>query len=290
MPKSGKSERGSKSGPTLRTGRKVCLKKAAKVSLPEIDCEDITRQCVQFIRKEVARAGVSGAVVGLSGGLDSAVVATLCVRALSPQKVTALIMPYKTSSHDSISDAESLASKLAVETRKVEITPMIDAYFAIHQGADIIRRGNKMARERMAILYDYSKTLHALVVGTGNKTEYLLGYFTIFGDGAYAINPIGDLYKTEAYQLARYLGVPRKIIQKKPSADLWKGQTDEGELGFAYEEVDKILYSIFDCGRNEKQLIAQGFCAEMIGRILAKIASTEFKRRPPKILSLRKYR
>lgn len=286
MHKSGKSDPGS----LLRARSVRSGGKASKLCLPEIDCEDITRQCVQFIKKEVARAGVSGAVLGLSGGVDSAVVAALCVRALSPQKVTALIMPYKTSSPDSISDAEDLASKLAIETGKIEITPMIDAYFSMHPDADIIRRGNKMARERMAILYDYSKILNSLVVGTGNKTEYLFGYFTLFGDGAYAINPIGDLYKTETYQLAKYLSVPHKIIQKKPSADLWKGQTDEAELGFTYKEVDKVLYLIFDCGRNEKQLISEGFSAEMIAHVSAKIASTEFKRRPPRILSLRKYR
>jgi NAD+ synthase len=267
--------------------------KASKLSLPEIDCEDITNQCAQFIRDEVARARVSGAVLGLSGGVDSAVVATLCVKALSPRHVTALIMPYKTSSPNSISDAEDLSSKLGIETRKVEITPMIDAYFAAsaeRRNADIIRRGNKMARERMAILYDHSRVLNALVVGTGNKTEYLLGYFTLFGDGAYAINPIGDLYKTETWQLAKYLGVPQKIIQKEPSADLWKGQTDEGELGLTYKEADKILYLIYDHGKNEEELIAAGFSAEMIGRVIAKIASTEFKRRPPKILALHKYR
>jgi NAD+ synthase len=286
MSRSGKSDVGG--SPRVRANRSGG--KASKFCLPEIDCEDVTRQCVQFIRKEVASAGVWGAVVGLSGGVDSAVVAALCARALSPKKVTALIMPYRTSSPDSVSDAEDLASKLAIETRKIEITPMIDAYFAMHPDADIIRRGNKMARERMAILHDYSKVLNALVVGTGNKTEYLLGYFTLFGDGAYAINPIGDLYKTETWQLAKYLGIPRKIIQKKPSADLWKGQTDEGELGLTYKEVDKILYLIYDRGRNEKQLVSEGFSAEMIGRVLSKIAFTEFKRRPAKILSLRKYR
>ncbi|MFH1423242.1 MAG: NAD+ synthase, partial [Planctomycetota bacterium] len=232
---------------------------------------------------------VQCAVVGLSGGVDSAVVAALCVRAISNGNVIGLIMPYKTSSSDSITDAKKLASVLEIKTIKIDITPMIDAYFTTHRKADNTRRGNKMARERMAVLYDYSKVKNAVVVGTGNKTEYLLGYFTMFGDGAYAINPIGSLYKTEAWQLAEYLKIPKKIINKKPSADLWQGQTDEAELGLTYKEADKILYLLVDKKKTKKNLLSLGFDADSIDLTIRKIKSTEFKRCPPKILTLKKY-
>ncbi|HEX9617015.1 MAG TPA: NAD+ synthase, partial [Anaerolineales bacterium] len=201
---------------------------------------DLARKILTgFIHTEITRAGFSRAVVGVSGGLDSSLSCYLAAEALGPENVLAVRMPYKSSSPDSLAHAQKVIDILGVQSLTVSITEMVDPLFERFPDADPLRRGNVMARARMIVLYDQSEAFDALVVGTGNKTEILLGYTTIYGDAANALNPVGDLYKTQARQLARALGIPEEIIQKAPTADLWVGQTDEGELGFTYEEVDR---------------------------------------------------
>jgi len=245
---------------------------------------DLTRRIlVEFIRNEVERVGFSNVVLGLSGGIDSAVSAFLAAEALSPEHVWAILMPYKSSSPQSIADAEEVVKSTGIHATLIEITPMIDAYFARYPDASRLRRGNKMARERMTILYDHSSLYRALVLGTSNKTELLLGYGTIFGDMASSINPIGDLYKTQIWQLAEGLGVPKRIIEKKPSADLWTGQTDEEELGFTYEDVDTLLYYMVDRRYSREELIDLGFKDTFVDRVRKMVVSSQYKRRLPVI-------
>lgn len=239
-----------------------------------------TRVLASFIADAVKTAGADGVVVGLSGGVDSALSAALAARALGPQHVLALLLPYKTSSPESSSDADTVAKQLAVETRTIDISEMIDAYFDHNeQAADKLRRGNKMARERMSILFDQAKKSRALVLGTSNKTEILLGYSTIFGDNASSINPLGDLYKQQVWQLAKHLELPQSVVDKKPSADLWPGQTDEDELGFDYPTADEVLYLMFDRGLSTKEVVARGYDAEAVGKIEELERRNRFKRR-----------
>jgi len=239
-----------------------------------------TRVLISFIADAVKTAGADGVVVGLSGGVDSALAAALAARALGPEHVLALLLPYKTSSPESSSDADAVAKQLAVETRTIDISEMIDAYFDHNeQDAGKLRRGNKMARERMSILFDQAKKRRALVLGTSNKTEILLGYSTIFGDNASSINPLGDLYKQQVWQLARHMELPRSVVDKKPSADLWPGQTDEDELGFAYPTADEVLYLMFDRGLSAKEIVARGYDAEAVRKIEELERRNRFKRR-----------
>ena len=228
---------------------------------------------VQFIHEEVHKAGFEKAVLGLSGGVDSSLSAYLTAEALGKGNVYGINMPYRHSTTDGIQHAQEVASQLKIHFISIEITPMIDAYFESFPDADPIRRGNKMARERMSILYDQSARFNALVVGSSNKTEILLGYGTIYGDMACAVNPLGDLYKTQVWDLAREVGVPEEIIEKAPSADLWHGQTDEGELGFPYSEVDRLLNLMIDKGLNTRELIERGFKEDFIERVIARIRS-----------------
>ncbi|MFZ3207967.1 MAG: NAD+ synthase [Geobacteraceae bacterium] len=241
----------------------------------------LRRILVGFIREEVLKTGAKRGVLGLSGGIDSALVAYLAAEALGPENVHACIMPYRTSTPESEADARQVAERLGINIQKVDITPMVDAYFALFPDADNMRRGNKMARERMTILYDQSAAFSSLVLGTSNKTELLLGYGTLHGDMASALNPIGDIYKTQVWQLAEEMGVPRTVIEKKPSADLWAGQTDEQELGFTYREVDELLYHMVDMRCNRQELIALGFAPEFIDKIYNKVKNSHFKRRLP---------
>ncbi|MBM4260154.1 MAG: NAD+ synthase [Deltaproteobacteria bacterium] len=236
-----------------------------------------------FIRNEVEKTGLKRVVVGLSGGVDSALSAMLAAEALGPQDVLAVLMPYKSSNPDSQRHAEMVARKSGIESMLVEITPQIDAYFEKFPDADARRRGNKMARERMTILYDHSMRWDALVLGTSNKTELLLGYGTLHGDMASAINPLGDLYKTQVWALAAAIGVPSEIVEKEPSADLWTGQTDEGELGFTYREVDKLLYLMVDQRYTRSELIAAGFPERFVDDVSKRIMNSQFKRRLPVI-------
>lgn len=241
---------------------------------------------VRFIRNEIERTGFRRAVFGLSGGIDSSVVAYLAVRALGPQNVLAVTMPYKTSSAETLRDSQAVVAALGVQTIDVPITPQIDAYLAAMPGVTQMRLANKCARERMTILYDQSAAFEGLVVGTSNKTELLLGYGTQFGDLASALNPIGDLYKTQLRQLAAHLGVPEAILQKAPSGDLWVGQTDEGELGFTYDEVDRLLVLLVDRRWQPTQLVRHGFDAEFIERVVRLIRRNQYKRRLPVIAKL----
>ena len=238
---------------------------------------------VGFIREEVCKVGVRKAVLGLSGGIDSALVAFLAAEALGPENVHAFVMPYRTSNPESEAHALIAAEQLGIHCQVVEITPMVDAYFSRYPDADNMRRGNKMARERMTVLYDHSASLSALVLGTSNKTELLLGYGTLFGDMASALNPIGDIYKTQVWQLSEEMGVPRVIIDKKPSADLWAGQTDEQELGFTYRQVDELLYCMVDLRMCREELVSKGFDPVFIDTIYNKIQNSHFKRRLPVI-------
>lgn len=249
----------------------------------KVNAKLLRRILVGFVREEVTKVGVKKAILGLSGGIDSALVAFIAAEALGPDNVHACIMPYRTSNPESEAHARLAAEQIGIHHQVVEITQMVDAYFASFPDADPMRRGNKMARERMTILYDHSAALPALVLGTSNKTELLLGYGTLFGDMASALNPIGDIYKTQVWQLSEEMGVPREIIEKKPSADLWAGQTDEQELGFAYRDVDELLYHMVDLRMTRDELVASGFATSFIDTIYAKVQNSHFKRRLPVI-------
>ncbi|MFQ5848996.1 MAG: NAD+ synthase [Candidatus Binatia bacterium] len=241
---------------------------------------------VSFIRNEVQKVGVHRVVVGLSGGVDSSLSAMLATAALGPSHVLGILMPCRISSPESLAHAELVVRKSGIESLTVDITPQIDAYFERFPDADQKRRGNKMARERMTILYDHSARWNALVLGTSNKTELLLGYGTLYGDMASAINPLGDLYKTQVWTLAEYLGVPKVVVSKKPSADLWPGQTDEGELGFSYREVDRLLYLMVDQRYSREELVAQGFAKRFVEQVMLQIMNSQFKRRLPVIAKI----
>ena len=239
-----------------------------------------------FIREELAKAGFSRGVLGLSGGLDSSVCAFLAAKALGPKNVLGLMMPYGRKFGGDMDDARDVAGALKIRSRVIDIAPMVDAYFAAQPSEDRVRRGNKVARERMSILYDFSAREKALILGTSNKTELLLGYGTIHGDMACGVNPLGDLYKTQVRQLAAELGVPEKIRTKLPTAGLWEGQTDEGELGMTYAEIDRILYALVDERESRAQVIARGFNKEKVDGILARIKASEFKRQMPPIAKI----
>jgi len=251
-----------------------------------ISPERLTGHLVRFIKKELESSGLSKLVLGVSGGIDSTVVAYLSAAAIGPANVTGVVLPYAQSNPDNIKDAEMVISRLGLNRRHVDITPMIDAYFKDHPSDDLTRRGNKMARERMSILYDISAELGALVIGTSNKSEILMGYGTLFGDLACALNPLGNLYKTQLRQLAEHLGVPPRVMGKAPSADLWAGQTDEGELGLTYEMLDILLYQMVDRRLDSRKLEKLGFAADLIQRVRDKIARNEFKRRLPRLADL----
>lgn len=234
-----------------------------------------------FIREEVTKVGLQRVVLGLSGGIDSALVAFLAAEALGPDNVYAYTMPYRMSNPESEAHARLVAEQLGIRYEVIEITPMVDAYFSSYPQAGNLRRGNKMARERMTILFDHSAAHGALVLGTSNKTELLLGYGTLYGDMASALNPIGDIYKTQVWQLSEEMGVPREVIDKQPSADLWAGQTDEQELGFTYRQVDELLYHMVDLRYSRDELLGYGFAAEFVDKIYKMVQNSHFKRRLP---------
>lgn len=248
-----------------------------------INAEYLKLLLVGFIADEVRKVGFERVVLGLSGGVDSALSASLAAEALGPENVWGIIMPYKESNPESLAHARLVVERLRINSEVIDITPMIDAYFALEPLADRVRRGNKLSRERMTILYDQSAKLRALVLGTSNKTELMLGYGTLYGDMASALNPLGDLYKTQVWQLAEYMGLPEEIIKKRPSADLWAGQTDEEELGFSYEKVDEVLYYLVDERYEPQDLEAMGYEGAFIKRVLALVQSSQYKRRLPLI-------
>ena len=261
-----------------------------------IDTAVARRVIAAFIREQLRQAGFQRAVLGLSGGVDSALVAYLVAEAIGADKLHAVLMPYRSSSPDSRSDAGIVVADLGCSSEVVEITAMVDAYYGTDAGrgasgpdgltASALRRGNFAARMRMAVLYDRSVTWDGLVVGTGNKTESLIGYTTLFGDSACAFNPIGDLYKSQVRQLAVAVGVPDAIIRKAPSADLWPGQTDESEGGFSYPVLDRLLFWRVDKRRSVGEMVDLGFDSALVERMDRMVAGAEFKRQVPPIAKL----
>jgi NAD+ synthase len=243
------------------------------------------QQILDFIGSTVSETGLKKVILGISGGLDSAVVATLCQRSLGSENVIGVMMPYRTSSPDSLAHAMILANELAIEYKIVPITDMVDAYFETnYQDASPLRRGNYMARMRMSVLYDMSAKNHALVVGTSNISEIYTGYCTIYGDAACAFEPIGHLYKTEVFELANLLNVPDVIIKKRPSADLWIGQSDEDDLGITYTRLDQILQLMFVEKLNKKEQFSLGITESEYEIVTRKINSSKFKRQMPTMM------
>jgi NAD+ synthase len=282
---------------------------AQGLKILDIDCKLVTELVTRFIKNEVTKTGMNKAILGLSGGIDSALVAFLCKEALGADNVCGVRLPYKSSSPESLSHAELVAKKAGIEMLTYDITAAADGFasaeFAFDtacakfkpEGAAASAKslkmdatlthhhlGNILARARMNMLYHLSALSKSMVTGTSNKTELLLGYGTLWGDLAYGINPVGDLYKYQVRQLARYHGVPEDIVIKKPSADLFPGQTDEGDLGYSYEELDYALFRLVDARENPKLLAESGEVKpELINFCLKKIMSMQFKRQMPHI-------
>ena len=247
-----------------------------------------TRILTGFIRDSITKAGMSRAVIGLSGGIDSAVSAYLCAQALGADKVLAVRMPYKTSSENSLDDAELVIEDLGLPHLTLPITAMVDPLIDRFPDMSNLRRGNIMARARMISLYDQSMAWGGLVMGTSNKTEFLLGYSTIYGDSGVALHPIADLYKYQVRQLARHLQVPDSIIDKPPSADLWVGQTDEDELGFSYDAADQALFLLVDERYTVDEVAAEGFERDFVVRIWERVKANHYKRTMPNIAKVSK--
>ena len=254
----------------------------------DLNLKEVHNELVEFLRESFKKAGFSKAVLGLSGGIDSALVAYLLRDALGKENVLAIMMPYKSSNPDSLNHAKLVVEDLEINSKTIEITDMIDAYFKNEKEATSLRMGNKMARERMSILFDYSSKENALVVGTSNKTEIYLGYSTQFGDSACALNPIGDLYKTNIWDLSRYLKIPNELIEKKPSADLWEGQTDEQEMGLTYKEADQVLYRMLEENKTVEEVLAEGFNKDLVDNIVRRMNRSEYKRRMPLIAKIKR--
>jgi len=254
----------------------------------DLNLKEVHNELVEFLRENFKKAGFSKAVLGLSGGIDSALVAYLLRDALGKENVLAIMMPYKSSNPDSLNHAKLVVEDLKINSKTIEITDMIDAYFKNEKEATSLRMGNKMARERMSILFDYSSKENALVVGTSNKTEIYLGYSTQFGDSACALNPIGDLYKTNIWDLSRYLKIPNELIEKKPSADLWEGQTDEQEMGLTYKEADQVLYRMLEENKTVEEVLREGFNKDLVDNIVRRMNRSEYKRRMPLIAKIKR--
>jgi NAD+ synthase len=255
--------------------------------LPAIEPAQTVEVIVAFIRSQLEQAGFERLVIGLSGGVDSATVAFLAARAIGADNLLAIRMPYRTSSDASETDALRVVDALGCRTERVEITPMVEPMLELIADGDPaalnVRRGNVMARQRMIVLYDRSAAFDALVVGTSNKTEALLGYGTLFGDMAAALQPIGDLYKSQLRAVAGELGVPEEVVRKPPSADLWPGQTDEGELGRSYEDLDRALFALVDHRWSIDRCVRAGLSRELVEWVAQRVARMEFKRQLPPV-------
>ncbi len=250
---------------------------------PETAAKTITR----FIKESIEKNGFHRALIGVSGGIDSAVVLALAVDALGADQVHGLMLPYRSSSPASLGDARALCQNLSVTWSEIDISPMVDGYFSqLSAKAGALQIGNFCARQRMAVLYDHSDTHKALVIGTSNKSELLIGYSTLFGDSAAAMYPIGDLYKTQVFALAEILPIPGAIIKKPPSADLWQNQTDEAEIGMSYARLDQLLYRMIDCRLTRQELLHEGFDQSDIDMVAKKIRSSQFKRTQPSVCKL----
>jgi NAD+ synthase len=241
---------------------------------------------IAFIRNEIRKFGFTSVVLGLSGGIDSAVVCELAARALGPDHVLGLMMPYRTSSDESLDHARLMVERLGIDSELMPVTDVVDAFFTGREDASRLRRGNVMARARMLCLYDVSARDGRLVLGTSNKTELLLGYGTIFGDMASAVNPVGDLYKTQLQGLARHLGIPAPLIDKPPSADLWAGQSDEEDLGFSYESVDRLLSMMLEERMDRDSILATGIEPAFYDRVRRMVVRNQYKRMVPVIAKL----
>lgn len=253
----------------------------APPAAPRIDAAVTAAWLVAFLQDELpARRGISRAVIGLSGGVDSAVTAFLCARALGPENVYAIRMPYRSSHPSSLSDAQLVVDALSISCRTIEISDAVDGYLQFEPDADARRRGNVMARIRMLVLFDQSAKLGALPIGTGNKTERLLGYFTWHADDTPPVNPLGDLLKSQVWDLARFLGVPQRLIEKAPTADLVADQTDEGDLGISYGRADAILARLLQ-GYSNEQLIERGLSPADVALVRDRVDATHWKRHLP---------
>ena len=251
----------------------------------KIDEEIVVKKLIEFIDSQLAIRGFTKAILGLSGGLDSTVLAYITSRAIPKSNIYGIILPYGTQSLSAVLDAKEVVRDLGIQSIEHDIKPMIDSYFNNFTEVDWNRRGNKMARERMSILYDYSAYLKGLVLGTSNKTELLLGYGTLFGDMTGAIQPLGDLYKTQIKAIAVYLNIPKTIIDKPPSADFWSDQTDEKEIGFKYEDIDRLLFAMIDMRKNREELLSVGFSKDMIDSVDFLVKKSAFKR---KLISIKR--
>jgi len=248
---------------------------------------DLARTVLKtFLRDEIRKVGAEHAVLGLSGGIDSALACYLVAQAIGAHNVYAVRMPYRTSAADSLDHAQLVIDALGIHSETVEISDMVDPLIARTPDITPLRKGNLMARARMIVLYDRSAAHRGLVIGTSNKTELLLGYGTLFGDMASALNPIGDLYKTQIRELSQAIGVPQPIVDKAPSADLWIGQTDEEELGLTYAEVDQLLFLLVDERYSPEEAIEAGFDRVYVERVWKLIRTMQFKRRGPLIAKL----
>ncbi|MBR4490558.1 NAD+ synthase [bacterium] len=260
------------------------------ITLPKLDFAEIEKKLTSFLVTEIEKTGQKKAVLGLSGGLDSALVAALAARALGKENVTGILMPYKTSSAKSIEDALKVVENTGINSLKIEISSVVDTFAANNMTIpDFSRKGrlgNIMARTRMITLFDFSAANGAIVLGTGNKSEIELGYFTMFGDGASALNPIGSLYKTDIFEFARFLGLPASVIEKAPSADLFEGQTDEGEIGYSYQTMDPVIHAISDLGMNEEEIVREGFDEKLVTFVSRRINSMKYKRKVPIIAKI----
>ena len=253
----------------------------------KIDYDKAIEKITNFIKEQHYIANLPNAIVGLSGGIDSSLTATLCVKALGKDNVIGIMMPYKTSHPDSLNHAKEVAKFLQIEYEIIEISPIVDEYFRLYaQNTGQLRKGNFMARSRMCVLYDKSAQYRALVAGTGNKSELLIGYCTQYGDSACAYETIGDLYKTEVWEMARKLGIPKSVIEKKPTADLWHGQTDEEEMGITYSMLDEILFNLFELNLSEEDVIKKGFDKFDVEKVISMYNKSHFKRTAPPIAKI----
>lgn len=252
-----------------------------------MNLETAQNKIIDFIRNETLKAGVTGAVIGISGGIDSALAATLAVKALGKDQVLGIHMPESglTPAEDS-KDAKALADWLDIEFQTIDISGIISAFLAAvpkSESADRLSMGNLKARTRMSLLYFHANRMNRMVIGTGNKTEILLGYFTKYGDGGVDLEPIGGLYKTEVWELSRRLGVPEPLITKKPSAGLWAGQTDEAELGISYVKVDEVLRKLEQNIDPESIMNTLEVSEEQLNSVINRIERSEHKRNAPPV-------